>query len=137
MFLIHVYQNFMHASTRNSIFIQYWMRIQTFTDVQNTHTPAGMLQIKMRYTMHVLSYAKSFRLNNFYVYTIEINGKLKRSHFHYLTTLSKAQNLNILQYCMGKYTFMHVKNMLTIFFYSSWRCDTGIITYYTLPCYIK
>lgn len=127
----------MRASTRNSIFIQYWMRIQTFTDVQNTHTPAGMLQIKMRYTMHVLSYAKSFRLNNFYVYTIEINGKLKRSHFHYLTTLSKAQNLNILQYCMGKYTFMHVKNMLTIFFYNSWRCDTGIIAYYTLPCYLN
>lgn len=57
----------MHASTRNSIFFQYWMRIQTFTDVQNTHTPAGMLQIKMRYTNEFFVYTIKKRINNFFL----------------------------------------------------------------------
>lgn len=57
----------MRASTRNSIFIQYWMRIQTFTDVQNTHTPAGMLQIKMRYTNEFFVYTIKKRVHNFFL----------------------------------------------------------------------
>lgn len=80
----------MRASTRNSIFIQYLMRIQTFTDVQNTHTPAGMLQIKMRYTMNVLSYAKSFRLNNFLCLHTSNKWKTKKKSFSLFNNTFKS-----------------------------------------------